>query len=68
MIIVTVRDQSSDASNRMVDVLGKFIAHRLADFVIAFAIKDISRGKTAKIRNGFEVSDDDAVRLTGWHR
>ena len=43
----------------MVDVLGEFITHCLADFVIALAIKVICRGKASKIGYRFEVPDKD---------
>ena len=58
-------DQGADANNRVVDVLGKLVAHRLADFVIGFANKVISSGKAPKIGHGFEVPDDDMVGMVG---
>ena len=53
------RDWIANASNRVVDVLGKFVAHRLADFVVTFARKVVCKCKTLKIWHGFKIPDED---------
>jgi len=58
MINVVVRDQSADASNRVVNVLRKSLAQLRSDFVVAPAIKIIGSSETAKIRDRFEVPYD----------
>lgn len=54
----SVGDQCANASNRVVDVLGKLVAHSLANLVIALVSKIIGGGGPPKIRHRFEVPDD----------
>jgi hypothetical protein len=61
MAILAVGDQCANASNRVVDVLGKLVAHSLANLVIALVSKIIGGGEPPKIRHRFEVPNDDAV-------
>ena len=50
-------DQSPNANNRVVDVLGKFIPQRLSDFVFGLAVLTIGGSEALEVRDGFEVPD-----------
>jgi hypothetical protein len=46
-----VGDEGPDADNRVVDVLGEFVAQRLSDFVFGLAVVTIG-GSEAPLRSG----------------
>jgi hypothetical protein len=62
MGVVTPSDQSTDANDGMINVLRKFISHRLANFGIGFAVVTIGSGKTSQVRDCFNVPNDEMVR------
>ena len=43
MITIPVRDQCSDADNRMIDVLWEFLSQLGSDFIVALAVVTIRR-------------------------
>jgi hypothetical protein len=45
MPVLPMSNQSADADNRVVDVLGELVAHRDANFVIALAVRKVSAAK-----------------------
>jgi hypothetical protein len=55
MIRLPVRDEGSDADDRVVDVLRKFVANRLADLYVRLA--DEGRGRL-RTRRGRAQSPD----------
>jgi hypothetical protein len=56
-VTVLMDDQSPNADNRVVDVLGELVAQRLSDFVLGLAVVSMSGGITLEVRDGFEVPD-----------
>ena len=62
---VLVSDQSTDAHDRVVDVLRELVAHRSADIVVALAVMAISLGESFEIRYRFDVPNDDACAHVG---
>jgi len=56
-----VRDESSDADDRVIDVLWEFVADGLADFYVGLADQIMRGREPAEVGDGLEVSDDD-----GW--
>jgi hypothetical protein len=59
MIELAVRDEGSDADDRMVDVLRKLVADRLADFYVGLADKIVGGRKPAEVGYSLQVPDDD---------
>jgi hypothetical protein len=57
MIRLPVRDESTDADDRMVNVLRKFVADRLANFHFGLADKIIGGGEPAEVRHGLQIPD-----------
>jgi hypothetical protein len=62
MGVVTPSDQSTDANDGMINVLGKLVSHCLADFIIRFAVMPIGSRKTSQVRDRFYILNDDV----GW--
>jgi hypothetical protein len=60
VIGLSVRDESADAHDRVVDVLGELVADQLANLVIGLAHKSIGGCEPADVGNGLQVPDDDA--------
>jgi len=60
VIGLAVRNERADADDRVVDVLRKFFADRLADFHVGLADEVIGGGEPAEVGHGFQVPDDDA--------
>jgi hypothetical protein len=60
VIGLAVRDEGSDADDRVVDVLREFVPDRLADLNVRFADKIIGSRKPAEVGYGLQVPDDDA--------
>ena len=50
-----MRYQSANTGNRVIDVLGKLVAHFGANFVIAFAVVTIRRSEACEVRHRFNV-------------
>jgi hypothetical protein len=48
-------DQCTDADDRVVDMSGKLIAHRDANFVVALAVMTISGGEACDVGDRFDV-------------
>src|SRR5262249_36117059 len=59
-LAVSDATESSDADNRVVDVLRKLVADRLADFHVGLADKIVGCRKPAEVRHSLQVPDDDA--------
>jgi hypothetical protein len=55
-----VRDECSDADDRVVDMLWKLVANRLADLYVGLADKIIGGREPAEVGHGLQVADDDA--------
>jgi len=53
MTILPMSNQGANANDRVVDVLGKFVAHRGANFVIALAFMTIGSGEALECRGRF---------------
>jgi hypothetical protein len=64
VIGLSVRDQGSDADNRVIDVLWKLVADRLADFHVGLADQIVSGRKPGEVGHGLQVPDDDRLF---WH-
>ncbi len=64
MFFLSLRDQGAYADDRVIDELGKFVAHLRADFVVGPANQPIRGRETGQIGHGLDIPDDDA----GWHR
>ena len=60
---VAVGNQSADADNRMVDVLGELVAHGSADVVVGPADKVIGGSVATQVGNRFNVLNDDVGRI-----
>jgi len=60
VIHLPARDERSDADDRVVDVLGKLVADRLADFYVGLADEIVGGCEPGQIGHGFQVPDDDA--------
>jgi hypothetical protein len=61
--VVAVGNQSADADNRMVDVLGELVAHGSADVVVGPADKVIGGSVATQVGNRFNVLNDDVGRI-----
>jgi hypothetical protein len=57
-------DQGANADNRVIDVLGKYVAHRGANFVIALAVMTIGGREALDVGNCFDIPNDDAVHVS----
>jgi len=55
-----VRDEGTNANDRVVDVLRKFVADRLADLDVGLADEIIGGREAAEVGHGLQVPDDDA--------
>ena len=55
-----VRYERSDADDRVVDMLWKLVAHRLADFYVGLADKIVGGCEPGEVGYGLQVPDDDA--------
>lgn len=53
--------QGADADDRVINVLGKLVAHRGADFVIALANMTTGSGEALDVRDRFDVPNNDAA-------
>ena len=62
MAAVAVGDQSTDANNGMVNVLGEFISQCLANLMVGLAVVSIGGGKASEIWDRFNVPNDEMVR------
>jgi hypothetical protein len=60
MIGLPVRNERSDADDRVVDVLWKFFADRLADLDVGLADKVVGGCEPAEVGHSLQVPDDDA--------
>jgi hypothetical protein len=60
VISLPVRNERSDADDRVVDVLRKLIADCLADLHVGLTDKIVRGREPAEIRHGLQVPDDDA--------
>ena len=60
MLWLAVRDEGSDADDRVVDVLREFIADRLAHFGVGLADKIVGGCKPAEVGHSLQIPDDDA--------
>jgi hypothetical protein len=62
MPVIAVGHQSTDANNGVVDVLGEFISHCLANLMVGLAVVSIGGGKASQVRDRFNVPNDEMVR------
>ena len=60
VIWLAVRDEGSDADDRVVDVLRKFFADGLANLNVGLADKVVGGCEPAEVGHGLQVPDDDA--------
>ena len=56
--IFLMSNQGTNANDRVINMLGKLVAHRGADFVIALAVVPVGCGEALEIRNGFDIPND----------
>jgi hypothetical protein len=63
VFILSLRDQGAYADDRVIDELGKLVAHLCAGFLVEPASQPIRGREAAQIGNGLYVPDDDV----GWH-
>jgi hypothetical protein len=57
---LAVRDERSDADDRVVDVLRELVADRLADLHVGFADEIVGGREPGEVGHGLQVPDDDA--------
>src|SRR5437588_8218509 len=50
--IFLMSNQGTNANDRVINMLGKLVAHRGADFVIALDVVPVGCGEALEIRNG----------------
>src|ERR1700738_1980129 len=62
MPVIAVGHQSTDTNNGVVDVLGEFISHCLANLMVGLAVVSIGGGKASEVRDRFDVPNDEMVR------
>jgi hypothetical protein len=62
--IVLMGYEGANAEDLVVDVFGKLVAHRGANFVIASAVMTIGSGEALETGNRFDIPDDDAGHVT----
>jgi hypothetical protein len=62
MPVIAVGHQSTDTNNGVVDVLGEFISHCLANLMVGLAVVSIGGGKASEVRDRFNVPNDEMVR------
>jgi class 3 adenylate cyclase len=55
-------NQRSYADNRVMDELGKPIAHLCAHFIVRLAGKTLGRREPAQVRDSLDIPDDDPCR------
>jgi hypothetical protein len=55
-----VRDEGTDADDRVVDVLRKFFSDRLADLHVGLANEIVGGREPAEVGHSLQVPDDDA--------
>jgi hypothetical protein len=55
-----MRDEGSDADDRVVDVLRKLVADRLADLYVGLADEIVRGREPDEVGYGLQVPDDDA--------
>jgi hypothetical protein len=55
-----VRDECPDADDRVVDVLWKLVANRLADFYVGLADEIVGSCEPAEVGRSLQVPHDDA--------
>ena len=67
VIGLPVRDEGSDADDRVVDVLGKLVADRLADFHVGLADKIVGGCEPGEVGHSLQVPDDDAWFHASWN-
>jgi hypothetical protein len=60
VIQLPVRDERSDADDRMIDVLWEFFADCLADLHVGLADEVVGGRKPGEVGYGLQVPDDDA--------
>jgi hypothetical protein len=63
VFILSLRDQGTDADDRVIDELWKLVAHLCAGFVVEPTNQSIGGREAAQIGSGLDIPDDDA----GWH-
>jgi hypothetical protein len=68
VIRLPMRNQCSDAHNRVVDMLGKFIANRLPDLSVGLADEIVGGREPAEVGHRLQVPDDDAWLHACRHR
>src|SRR6266571_1711839 len=56
-------NQGTNADDGVINVLGKFVAHRGANFVIAPTAKVIGGGEPLDVGDRFDIPDDDATHM-----
>ena len=62
MVFLPQRDQGADADDRVIDELGKLVAHLRADFVVGPSYQCIGGGEAAQVGHGLNIPDDSAGR------
>ena len=60
LVVIPVRDEGSDADDRVVDVLRELVADRLADLHVGLAHEVVGGREPAQVGHGLQVPDDDA--------
>jgi hypothetical protein len=60
MFFPPLSDQRAYADDRVIDKLGKLVAHLGAHFIVGLADEPLGCSKTAEVGNGLDVPDDDA--------
>jgi hypothetical protein len=59
VIGLPVRDEGSDAHDRVVDVLGELVADRLADLDVGLADKIVGSREPGEVGHSLQVPDDN---------
>ena len=61
--IFLMSNQGTNANDRVINMLGKLVAHRGADFVIALAVVPVGSGEAVEMRNGFDIPNDHVAHV-----
>jgi hypothetical protein len=55
----SMSNQSTNANDRVINMLGKLVAHLGANFVIALTVMTVGSGEALDVGDGFDVPNDD---------
>src|SRR5215831_8544181 len=62
MITIKFSNQSTDANNGMIDVLGELISNFESHFIIGFAVMPVCSSKSLDIRNSLDIPHYDVIQ------